>query len=129
MECFSLTVLTGLKSQTLKWSNGHFMMNELFSLMGNCFRFLLLNSKTFHNDHCLFQKFCSERNVFRVLSVLCVLTYISCRSNGHTTLYCCFVDFKKAFHSIDRTRLWKKFVYLGVTGKCLRIIYSLYSSI
>ena len=22
------------------WSNGHFMMNELFSLMDNCFRFL-----------------------------------------------------------------------------------------
>ena len=44
-------------------------------------------------------------------------------------LYCCFIDYKKAFDLIDRSKLWTKLIKQGVTGKMLEIIKSLYSNI
>ena len=37
-------------------------------------------------------------------------------------LYCCFVDYKKAFDSVPRIDLWYKLLACGINGKILNII-------
>ena len=44
-------------------------------------------------------------------------------------LYCCFVDFQKAFDSVNRYKLWFKLFNVGIRGKLLQIIQSLYSNV
>ncbi|KAK3089979.1 hypothetical protein FSP39_008169 [Pinctada imbricata] len=44
-------------------------------------------------------------------------------------LYCCFVDYKKAFDYVNRSSLWDKLIKLGIRGKMLGIIRSLYENI
>ena len=41
-------------------------------------------------------------------------------------LYCAFVDYSKAFDTINRAALWEKVINAGVNGKFLKIIYQLY---
>ena len=44
-------------------------------------------------------------------------------------MYCCFVDYQKAFDSVNRTKLWYKLLHLGVQGKFLKIVQSLYNNV
>ena len=41
-------------------------------------------------------------------------------------LYCCFVDYKKAFDTINRTALWSKMLSSGISGKILNVIKNMY---
>ena len=49
--------------------------------------------------------------------------------NSGRKLYCAFVDFTKAFDYIVRDNLWYKLVKLGLRGKILNILKSMYSSV
>ena len=40
--------------------------------------------------------------------------------------YCCFVDFKKTFDTINRTTLWSKMLYSGISGKIVNVIKNMY---
>ena len=42
-------------------------------------------------------------------------------------LYCCFVDFKKAFDTVPRHLLWKVLEEMGVHGRILDIMKSMYA--
>ena len=42
-------------------------------------------------------------------------------------LYCCFVDFRKAFDSVCRSALWYKLGSLGVSGKFIKAVRQIYS--
>ena len=42
-------------------------------------------------------------------------------------LYCCFVDFRKAFDTVPRAVLWQVLEELGVAGRILDVIKSLYA--
>ena len=42
-------------------------------------------------------------------------------------MYCAFIDYKKAFDSVNRLALWRKLLNNNIDGKCLRIIYNMYS--
>ena len=44
-------------------------------------------------------------------------------------LYCCFVDYKKAYDSIERSMLWYKFIKLGINGRFLSVLRSMYSEV
>ena len=44
-------------------------------------------------------------------------------------LYCAFVDFKMAFDSIDRCKLWYKIAKVGIRGKLLSILKNMYSNV
>ena len=48
------------------------------------------------------------------------------RKRGHK-LYCCFVDFQKAFDSIPRQQLWEVLKAKGVTGPILDSLISMYT--
>ena len=41
-------------------------------------------------------------------------------------LYCTFVDFRKAYDSIQRAYLWEKILNMGISGKVLNIIKDMY---
>ena len=43
-------------------------------------------------------------------------------------LYCCFVDYKKAFDSVPRVHLWCKLLSYDINGKVLNVIKSFYGS-
>ena len=43
-------------------------------------------------------------------------------------LFCCFIDYNKAFDSINRKALWSKIIKNGINGKILRVIYNMYES-
>ena len=37
-------------------------------------------------------------------------------------LYCCFIDYRKAFDFVNRSKLWIKLTKTGIQGKMLKII-------
>jgi hypothetical protein len=41
--------------------------------------------------------------------------------NG-TRLYCSFIDYRKAFDSINRTAIWQKLISNNVDCKCIKIV-------
>ena len=44
-------------------------------------------------------------------------------------LYCCFIDYVKAFDSVSHFKLWLKLAKCGVTGKFLNLIKTMYSKL
>ncbi len=49
--------------------------------------------------------------------------------NQGKKLYCAFVDFSKAFDYVVRENLWLKLIKLGIRGKIMNIIKSIYSNV
>ncbi len=41
-------------------------------------------------------------------------------------LYCAFVDYRKAFDSVNRIALWHKLLSYNIDGKCFKIIHNMY---
>ena len=50
-------------------------------------------------------------------------------ANRHATLYCCFVDFKKAFDTVPRAGLWQQMRELGVPNDLCMGIYRIYQRV
>ena len=44
-------------------------------------------------------------------------------------LYVCFVDFKKAFDSVNRNKLWQVLKTNGIKGNIFRVVHSMYESV
>lgn len=42
-------------------------------------------------------------------------------------LYCCFIDYKKAFDTVPRFELWQKVLRNGINGKIFEVIKNMYS--
>ena len=49
--------------------------------------------------------------------------------NNNEYLYCCYVDFTKAFDYVERDILWYKRIEIGVIGWMLNIIKSIYNTV
>ncbi len=41
---------------------------------------------------------------------------------------CAFVDYKKAFHVVDRSSLWLKLISSGINGRVLNVVYDIYEN-
>ena len=41
-------------------------------------------------------------------------------------LFCSFIDYRKAFDSVDRVALWQKLLSYNIDGKCFKIIYNMH---
>ena len=48
--------------------------------------------------------------------------------SGGRQLYCAFIDYKKAFDSINRTYLWQKLLSNNIDGKMFKIIHNMYAN-
>ena len=71
-----------------------------------------------------FKPNCGRREAIFVLHSL-----ISNTISKSKRLYCAFIDFKKAFDSIDRSKLWIKLSKVGIQGKLLKVIKALYNNV
>ena len=60
------------------------------------------------------------------LSVQCIVELLLCHGRR---LFCTFVDYSKAFDSINRATLWKQLFSYGITGKVIYVITNMYKSI
>ena len=50
-------------------------------------------------------------------------------TNNGGKLYCCFIDFRKAYDLIIRTRLWARLKALGMHGRMLSAVQSMYAQV
>ena len=62
----------------------------------------------------------------QIFTLKCIVELFLCQGRR---LFCTFVDYSKAFDSINRAILWKKLISCGISGKVLRVIFNMYKSI
>ena len=60
-------------------------------------------------------------------NVFIMRTLIAAARKSHDKLYCCFIDFKKAFDSVPRQKLWEVLAARGITGPILQCLRSMYA--
>ena len=47
--------------------------------------------------------------------------------SGNRRLYCCFVDYRKAFDTVNRSKLWSKILSLNINGELFNVVHIIYS--
>ena len=62
----------------------------------------------------------------QIFTLKCIIELFLCQGRR---LFCTFVDYSKAFDSINRATLWKKLFSYGITGKVIDVIMNMYKSI
>jgi hypothetical protein len=76
---------------------------------------------------------CEEQAGFRkhysttdhMFNLKCLIDmYLRCNK----TLFCAFIDYRKAFDSVDRCALWNKLLQYCIDGKMFKIIHNMYES-
>ena len=70
-----------------------------------------------------------RQNMSTTDNVFILNSLISHVLNKNEKLYCAFVDFTKAFDFVVRDVLWYKLMKIGVRGKMLDIIRSMYTNV
>ena len=60
--------------------------------------------------------------------IFSIKTLIDIYLNKHKSLYCCYVDYSKAFDTVSRTELWSKLLNNNISGKLFQKIYNMYKS-
>lgn len=66
--------------------------------------------------------------MYNVYVVICIIEK-HLLNTSNNKLYCCFLDYRKAFDSVNRNLLFKKLLKLGMRGKMFQSILSLYKNI
>ena len=61
--------------------------------------------------------------------ILSLTSIIDTRKKSKKLTFCAFIDFKKAYDTIDRNLLWKRLSDIGVSGKMFSAIKPLYVSV
>ncbi len=54
-------------------------------------------------------------------------TFIEQSTHKRKKVYCCFVDFRKAFDIVPRDLLWQVLVEMGIVGRFMQCLQSMYS--
>ena len=70
-----------------------------------------------------------RKNMSTVDAIFVLQALINRTLKNKKRLYCCFVDYKKAFDFVNRQNLWYKLIREGIDGKMLSIIRSLYQKV
>ena len=77
---------------------------------------------------------CEEQNGFRKLRacidhIYVLTTVIRNRKLQGEETFLCYVDFSKAFNSVNRDCLWFKLMNIGIQGNILKLIKSMYENL
>ena len=75
---------------------------------------------------------CDEQNAYRsdrscIDHLYCLTTVVRNRLRQKISTYVCYVDFVRAFDSVNRDLLWYKLENKGINGKFLNILQSMYN--
>ena len=105
---------------------------SLMSTVAKIFSTVLNNRITKHLDEN--GLLCNEQNGFRKLRscldhIYTLTSIVRNRKLQKLPTYICFVDFAKAFDSVDHDLLWYKLINHGIHGKILKVIQTLYSQL
>ena len=60
--------------------------------------------------------------------MFCLKALIDIYLSKKKKLYCCYIDYSKAFDSVARTELWHKMLNCNMSRKLLRVIFQMYQS-
>ena len=60
--------------------------------------------------------------------VFVLKTLIDLYLNKRKRIYCCFIDYQKAFDNVSRVSLWTKMLSLNINDQILNVIKNLYSN-
>ena len=74
-------------------------------------------------------KMVSEKSRSTICQVTSLTNLMETRLKRKLSTYAAFIDFIKAYGSVDRDLLWQRLVYVGVKGKMLKTVQSLYNPI
>ena len=75
---------------------------------------------------------CEEQAGFRkkygttdhIFNLKCIIDLYLFRGRN---LFCAFIDYKKAFDSVNRSLVWQKLLTHHIDGKMFKVIHSLYA--
>ena len=78
-------------------------------------------------DNILGEEQAGFRNRYSTIDHIFVLqTIIEMYQSVHKRVYCAFIDYKKAFDSLNRNILWQKLLSHDINGKVLNVIKDMY---
>ena len=70
-----------------------------------------------------------ERNIQPLIIIFVLHSVLDLYLSQKKRIYCAFIDYKKAFDSIDRTSLWYKLIQNNIRGKVFRVIRNMYANL
>ena len=111
---------------------GNYRGISLVSHMGKLFTFLLNNrlTKWSENSSVLTDAQFGFRPGYGTTDAIFSLhSLISKSLRKGKRIYCCFIDYVKAFDSVCHLKLWLRLARCGITGKLLNVIKSMYSKL
>ena len=71
------------------------------------------------------RSFSTIDHIFTIISI--VQSRFNSPSGGK--VYACFIDYRKAFDSVDRSKVWDKFHSLSISTKMIKILQAIYSNV
>ena len=99
-------------------------MSKMFTaLLNNRLKFFLESSGTLDECQTGFRDDYSTLDHIFTLHSLIELYLVN-----NKRIYCAFIDYRKAFDLINRSKLWLKLLGSGINGKVLNVIHNLYSN-
>ncbi len=134
-DCLSVGLITAVYKSADKFDTGNYRGITVGSVVAKLFAMILQQSiASWAEEHAVKAKgqagfridFRTTDNIF-ILRSLIDQQKLSRQKGKAGKLYCCFVDFRKAFDTVPRAVLWQVLVELGVHGRILDIIKSLYA--
>ena len=80
-------------------------------------------------DHILGQEQAGFRESYSTIDHIFVLQLIvELYQSVHKRVYCVFIDYRKAFNSINRPLLWHKLISYNINGKLLNVVKNMYDN-
>ena len=101
----------------------------LINVLGKVYSQVLLNrlSKwSEENDKLSKNQFGFQKGKSTIDCVFLLNAIVSKVINSGEKLYCCFIDYEKAFDRIDRPLLWHKLIFEKVSSKLVKALKSMY---
>ena len=83
----------------------------------------LENMNVLNEEQAGFRKHYSTTD--HIFNLKCLIDLYLC---GGKQLYCAFIDYKKAFDSVNRSYLWQKLLSNNIDGKMFKIIHNMYAN-
>ena len=136
-ECLSVGLITAVYKSGDKSDMSNYRGITVGSVIAKLFTMILEQRiASWAEEHAVKAKgqasfmkdFRTTDNIFILRSLIDKQNKTNSRQKGKPgKLYCCFVDFQKAFDTVPRAVQWQVLEELGICGRILDIIKSLYA--
>ena len=103
----------------------------LLSCLGQLFSNLINHRLTLfvYNNNIIGPEQAGFRAVFLTTDhMFAIKTLIDLYNHKRKKIFCCFVDYSKAFDSISRTKLWHKLLESNISGKIFILVHNMYKT-